>query len=177
MEVCTSPLLLKNSLTFLRNIGILTGYVVFFFFTYLITAEFAKPPKGEGEVLVFRRGKMPGGLDDKARSDEEHQVRDIAVTEKLTSSSIEKAVPEQRPRPSACGKPIFHWEDICYDVKIKGQDRRILDHVDGWVQPGVITALMVSFLGSRMLHSHDLTRHRARPVPARPPSSTLWQHA
>ncbi|EFQ32643.1 ABC-2 type transporter [Colletotrichum graminicola] len=124
-----------------RNVGILCAYVVFFFITYIITAEFAKPPKSEGEVLVFRRGKLPAKLGSKMNLDEESQSREMFVTEKLPVSPAEKTT-ETRPRPSACGKPIFHWEDICYDVKIKGQERRILDHVDGWVQPGVITALM-----------------------------------
>ncbi|GKT90617.1 ABC-2 type transporter [Colletotrichum tofieldiae] len=32
--------------------------------------------------------------------------------------------------------------DICYDIKIKDEPRRILDHVDGWVKPGTLTALM-----------------------------------
>jgi hypothetical protein len=39
---------------------------------------------------------------------------------------------------------VFHWRNVCYDVKIKGDTRRILDHVDGWVKPGTLTALMVS---------------------------------
>ncbi|KAI8299766.1 ZEB2-regulated ABC transporter 1 [Colletotrichum sp. SAR11_59] len=125
-----------------RNVGILCGYVVLFFITYIITAEYAKPPKSEGEVLVFRRGKAPGGVDDKAHMDEESQRKETTVIEMEHISRPEKQGTEHRPRPSACGKPIFHWEDICYDVKIKGQDRRILDHVDGFVQPGVITALM-----------------------------------
>lgn len=37
---------------------------------------------------------------------------------------------------------IFQWEDVVYDIKIKGEERRILDHVDGWVKPGTLTALM-----------------------------------
>ncbi|KAL0937284.1 ABC transporter [Colletotrichum truncatum] len=125
-----------------RNVGILCGYIVFFFIAYIITAEYAKPPKSEGEVLIFRRGKMPAGLDEKLRADEEQQNRETVLTEKIQSSGAEKHTDLKRPRPSACEKPIFHWEDICYDVKIKDQDRRILDNVDGWVQPGVITALM-----------------------------------
>ncbi|KAK1978333.1 ABC-2 type transporter-domain-containing protein [Colletotrichum cereale] len=124
-----------------RNVGILCAYAVFFFITYIITAEFARPPKSHGEVLVFRRGKLPAGLSGKLGLDEESQSRGVTVTEEASVSPAEKKT-ETRPRPSACGKPIFHWEDICYDVKIQGQDRRILDHVDGWVQPGVITALM-----------------------------------
>lgn len=38
---------------------------------------------------------------------------------------------------------IFHWKDVCFDVPIKGETRQILDHVDGWVKPGTLTALMV----------------------------------
>ncbi|OLN94130.1 Multidrug resistance protein CDR2 [Colletotrichum chlorophyti] len=125
-----------------RNVGILFAFVVFFFATYIITAEFAKPPKSEGEVLVFRRGKVPPSLKEKAHIDEECQIREAAMIEKSSAVLGVKEPAEQRPRPSACARPIFHWEDICYDVKIKGKDRRILDHVDGWVQPGVITALM-----------------------------------
>ena len=26
---------------------------------------------------------------------------------------------------------IFHWEDMCYDIKIKGEDRRILEAIAG----------------------------------------------
>lgn len=32
---------------------------------------------------------------------------------------------------------------MVYDIKIKKEERRILDHVDGWVKPGTLTALMV----------------------------------
>lgn len=28
------------------------------------------------------------------------------------------------------------------DIKIKGEPRQLLDHVDGWVKPGTLTALM-----------------------------------
>ncbi|OHE99417.1 ABC-2 type transporter [Colletotrichum orchidophilum] len=124
-----------------RNVGILCAYVVAFLITYIVTAEFAKPPKGEGEVLVFRRGRVPPAMKQKAMVDEENQSRNATLTGNASTVPTEKPS-EKRPRPSECGKPIFHWEDICYDVKIKDQDRRILDFVDGWVQPGVITALM-----------------------------------
>ena len=36
----------------------------------------------------------------------------------------------------------YFLEDLTYQVKIKKEDRVILDHVDGWVKPGQITALM-----------------------------------
>ncbi|KAF9877262.1 ABC-2 type transporter [Colletotrichum karsti] len=38
---------------------------------------------------------------------------------------------------------IFHWSNVCYDVKIKKKEmKRILDRVDGWCEPGTLTALM-----------------------------------
>merc|ERR1711977_24069 len=37
---------------------------------------------------------------------------------------------------------VFTWKDVCYDIKIKGEPRRLLDNVSGWVKPGTLTALM-----------------------------------
>jgi hypothetical protein len=34
---------------------------------------------------------------------------------------------------------FVHWENVTYDVKTK----RLLDHVDGWLRGGTLTALMV----------------------------------
>ncbi len=38
---------------------------------------------------------------------------------------------------------VFHWDDVCYDITIKKEPRRLLNEVDGWVKPGTLTALMV----------------------------------
>ena len=37
---------------------------------------------------------------------------------------------------------VFTWKDVCYDIEIKGESRRLLDNVSGWVKPGTLTALM-----------------------------------
>ena len=39
-------------------------------------------------------------------------------------------------------KDIFTWRNVVYDISIKGEPRRLLDHVSGWVKPGTLTALM-----------------------------------
>lgn len=62
---------------------------------------------------------------------------------------------------------IFHWEDVCYDIKIKKQPRRILDHVDGWVKPGTLTALMVS-TRPQAFEAFCLTHFRVFPAPVKP---------
>ena len=61
----------------------------------------------------------------------------LRVVEKPTAEPQEDktaAIPPQ--------KDIFTWRDVTYDIQIKGEPRRLLDHVSGWVKPGTLTALM-----------------------------------
>ncbi|KAM0421142.1 hypothetical protein ACHAPT_011034 [Fusarium lateritium] len=116
-----------------RNIGILCGFLVAFFFAYLVSAEYAKPPRSKGEILVFRKGRMPPSLKDNRKGDSEAQKTERpVVAEKVANNGS----------GLTAGASVFHWEDLCYDIQIKGNERRLLDHVDGWVKPGLSTALM-----------------------------------
>ncbi|KAE8394416.1 ABC-2 type transporter-domain-containing protein [Aspergillus alliaceus] len=116
-----------------RNVGILFAFLVGFFALYTISAECARPPESKGEVLVFRRRRMP----------RTPQSADLESRPKL-QPLLEKAQGRTIIKDGADLGAVFHWEDLCYDIKIKGEDRRILDHVDGWVRPGTSTALMGS---------------------------------
>ncbi|KAH7028749.1 multidrug resistance protein CDR1 [Microdochium trichocladiopsis] len=121
-----------------RNIGILCAFLVGLFVVYALAAEFAKPPRGKGEVLVFRRGKGPSKAVGVATAgDIESQHDSVREGESLKGSTLQKSA---TPQPQE--RPVFHWNDVCYDVDIKGTTRRILSQVDGWVQPGKSTALM-----------------------------------
>ena len=117
-----------------RNVGILVGFLLAFFMAYIISAEYAKPPKSKGEVLVFRRGKMPGNFK-KNRSDVEAQSQQRAAVAEKSNDKGSSGL--------TASASVFHWEDLCYDIQIKGNERRLLDNVDGWVKPGLSTALMV----------------------------------
>lgn len=112
------------------------GFLVGLFLAYVAAAETARPPQSKGEVLVFRRGKQPSKLLGLGTGDVESQH------ELVTSGNDETAAPTE-PDSKPEDRPVFHWNDICYDVDIKGETRRILSQVDGWVQPGKSTALMV----------------------------------
>ena len=116
-----------------RNLGILAAFFVFFLFTYLAGTEYISAAKSKGEVLVFRKGKLPpslaNGSDVEAPGAKQAGVI-TPTSEKSGNAMIQKQT------------AIFHWEDVCYDVQIKDENRRILDHVDGWVKPGTLTALM-----------------------------------
>ncbi|KAF6824972.1 ABC transporter [Colletotrichum musicola] len=120
-----------------RNVGILFGFLAFLFPLYLVAAEYARPPRSKGEVLVFPSGKVPrqpGGADDVELQD--HARRDAGVEKDATDSSSPDS------GPSSNDGAVFHWEDLCYDIKVKGEERRLLSCIDGWVKPGTSTALM-----------------------------------
>ena len=103
---------------------------------YLTATEFISAKKSKGEVLLFRRGKVPE-LDWK-RDEEANNEKPV----KTQSLHREMTVPDA---PASIQKQtaIFHWDDVSLDIKIKGKPRRLLDDVDGWVRPGTLTALMV----------------------------------
>ncbi|OCL07552.1 putative multidrug resistance ABC transporter [Glonium stellatum] len=114
-----------------RNYGILCVFMLGLMTLYVSATEFVTAKKSKGEVLVFRRGhKM---LKTKHSDDVEAATGRPAVTGKPETDHT--AIIERQTA-------IFQWKDVCYDIKIKGEPRRILDHVDGWVKPGTLTALM-----------------------------------
>ena len=122
-----------------RNVGIIIGELIFFFFTYLAAAELVTAKKSKGEVLVFRRGHTPANL---------HTGKTVQ-TDLEGGNKGPLKIPEKPSNALDSGEvhlqkqtAIFHWQDVCYDIKLKKEERRILDNVDGWVKPGQLTALM-----------------------------------
>ncbi|KAI0172929.1 ATP-binding cassette transporter [Hypoxylon sp. FL1284] len=119
-----------------RNVGIIIAMAVFNHLVYFIGSEYITAKKSRGEVLVFRRGFVPQtsvkGGDDVEKS----LSGPVPVVEKPDGYSSS----EQGEFKGSTS--IFHWNNVCYDIKIKGKPRRILDNVDGWVKPGTLTALM-----------------------------------
>ncbi|KAK7058385.1 Multidrug resistance protein [Paramarasmius palmivorus] len=118
-----------------RNLGITIAFMIFFLGTYLVATEYISAAKSKGEVLVFRRGHAPP----KAQDADDEEATTIIVHDKKAaiqddSDNTVGVIQKQTA--------IFHWEDVCYDIKIKGEPRRLLDNVDGWVVPGTLTALM-----------------------------------
>lgn len=120
-----------------RNFGILLGFAFGLAIIHLVVSELVAARRSKGEVLVFKRGKLSQAHARQVQPDEEKAGVPEARIEKQDSdmsSDISGVVQKQTS--------IFHWQDVCYTVKVKGQDRTILDHVDGWVKPGTLTALM-----------------------------------
>ncbi|KAE8149283.1 ABC-2 type transporter-domain-containing protein [Aspergillus avenaceus] len=118
-----------------RNLGILIGFWIFFTAVYLLATEINSETSSKAEFLVFRRGHVPAHMRnlDKPQGEpgaaEAAQAPQENMDEKATS-----AIPEQQS--------VFTWRNVCYDIPVKGGQRRLLDNVSGWVKPGTLTALM-----------------------------------
>jgi len=105
---------------------------------YLTSTEFISAKKSKGEVLLFQRSRVP---DFNTSTDEEANADDRINTQTIAREKTTPDAPPSIQKQTA----VFHWDDVHYDIKIKGEPRKLLDSVDGWVQPGTLTALMVRF--------------------------------
>jgi ATP-binding cassette, subfamily G (WHITE), member 2, PDR len=120
----------------------LAGYIIFFTITYMLAAEYLSLDPSKGEVLLFLHQshlskilRRRGGHDEESGpSQSMPQAPDSSHQEELTLNETSEKGAHSR---------IFHWSNVCYDISIAGEQKRILDHVDGWVKPGTLTALMV----------------------------------
>ena len=115
------------------------SFTVGFFIINIIASEYIKARPSKGEVLVWPRGRTFAEtvtIETDAEDEESRRISPLSGNRMETSERTGHAL-QQLPRQAN-----FSWSDVCYDIKIKGKDRRILDMVTGWVKPGQLTALM-----------------------------------
>lgn len=118
------------------------AFIVFFAFIYVLCAEYLTRSTSQGEVLLFQRSQQRQ-MDRELRLDEETPVELMPPRERpVAAGPASQAEPDQ-PINIKKQTGVLHWKDLCYEVSIKGEPRVISDHIDGWVRPGTLTALMV----------------------------------
>ncbi|KFA54267.1 hypothetical protein S40293_07806 [Stachybotrys chartarum IBT 40293] len=117
-----------------RNYGILIALMLLFMTLHLVSMEYIASERSKGEVLIFTREALKKQR--KRTSDSETGTKVSATDIRGNSSSDVESLDIEKQ------SSIFLWRDVCYDIKTKDGNRRILDHVDGWVKPGTLTALM-----------------------------------
>ncbi|KAL4913022.1 ABC-2 type transporter-domain-containing protein [Aspergillus aurantiobrunneus] len=143
-----------------RNFGILIVFFIAFMLIYFVASELNSSTTSTAEALIFRRGHEPEHMRPgyvKPVADEENVIEMLSV--KPEKKGFSKELKESKERPLSRQEDIFTWKDICYDIEIKGEPRRLLDNVSGWVKPGTLTALMgVSGAGKTTLL--DVLAHR-----------------
>ncbi|OBA28436.1 pleiotropic drug resistance protein PDR [Hanseniaspora valbyensis NRRL Y-1626] len=133
-----------------RGFGVIVAYAIFFFGVYMLFTEYNESAKQKGEIIVFpqsvvRRMKK---MNKKANDLESNNDPEYSSTEKKMLSEEEEDDVSSSSADDGVGlsesEATLHWRDLCYDVQIKSETRRILNNVDGWVAKKSITALMGS---------------------------------
>jgi ATP-binding cassette, subfamily G (WHITE), member 2, PDR len=122
-----------------RNLGFLFAFMIFFFTIYFIVTEINSDSTSTAEYLVFRRGHVPSYLLGGQPIDEETAV---AKEKSAISNDALRGDQAEEVRKLPAQKDIFTWRNVTLDIKIKGEPRRLLDGISGWVKPGTLTALM-----------------------------------
>ncbi|KAM5352150.1 hypothetical protein ACJ41O_004873 [Fusarium nematophilum] len=118
-----------------RNFGVIIALMILFAAMHLVASEYVASERSKGEVLVFTREAMQKRPANRV-ADIEAGSAPRDTVQKTEESDTDGTAEVERQTA------VFHWKNVCYDIKIKGEPRRILDHVDGWVKPGTLTALM-----------------------------------
>ncbi|CAN3372721.1 hypothetical protein DIURU_004790 [Diutina rugosa] len=136
-----------------RNFGIAWGFLLLFLCTYLLLTELNPGVRSRGEVAVFKHSAMRKAKKLAKQKNTDVETLGNKMTTKENAEYVEEEPNEvqiggeffQKPTMQDDGFPsgqIFFWDSLTYQIKIKSEQRVILDHVDGWVKPGTLTALM-----------------------------------
>ncbi|PYH75709.1 ABC-transporter [Aspergillus uvarum CBS 121591] len=112
-----------------RNFGILCAFTFAFLAVYLLATEINSRSFSRAQSLLFRHGHIPLAFQ---RYNQESEAT-------VLSTPHEK---EETEPPLPPHRDTFTWRNVCYDIEIKKEERRLLDNVSGWVKPGTLTALM-----------------------------------
>jgi ATP-binding cassette subfamily G (WHITE) protein 2 (PDR) len=117
-----------------QDLGIVISFWVFFLSAYLIASELNSSTSDTAEVLLFLRGREGKDLQNGGNDDDQREL--------LAAGAVGKENKSEDAETTRAQKGIFTWRDVVYDIRIKDEPRRLLDHVSGWVKPGTLTALM-----------------------------------
>ncbi|THY01481.1 putative ABC multidrug transporter, partial [Aureobasidium pullulans] len=121
-----------------RNFGIMVSFWLFFLATYLVASEMSSPALSSIEALLFLQ---------RSKETDDHEVAQLVGRRNQRPSNSSSGENTQGIRSGGVvhapsQHSIFSWHALIYDVQIKKQPRRLLDHVSGWVKPGTLTVLM-----------------------------------
>jgi ATP-binding cassette subfamily G (WHITE) protein 2 (PDR) len=108
---------------------------VFFLAVYFVATELNSSTASAAEVLVFQHGHVPKEIQNgKEQFGPDTESASTPRGQANSSTTNVEAIEPQRD--------VFTWRNLQYDIEIKGEPRRLLDDVAGWVKPGTLTALM-----------------------------------
>ncbi|CEL04031.1 Putative ABC multidrug transporter [Aspergillus calidoustus] len=123
-----------------RNFGILWAWWALFVVLTIIATSRWKGASENGPSLLIPRETV-----EKQRQNV-HRDEESQPTEKGTKKLQDEGSQDQSDIDNQLVRntSVFTWKDLSYTVKTPSGDRQLLDHVYGWVKPGMLGALMGS---------------------------------
>ena len=120
-----------------RNLGIIFVITIFLCSLYLLATEYLSAQTSRGEILVFQRGQSSNVMAhvDVESKNSEKGVSDLRTNRRTRHNGIVT-------QKEAIQAATFVWDSLCYEVGKRGNSRKLLDDIEGWVEPGKLTALM-----------------------------------
>lgn len=133
-----------------RNLPITFALMVVFCAVHLLAAQYIPAQRSKGDVLVYRHRPATGEKGHGSKADKESNpnaavrfAQDInKIQDHKAFKTSENGLGSPTIQSVAEQSAVFHWKNLCYDVKSEGGVKRILNNVNGWVKPGTMTALM-----------------------------------
>ncbi|KAM4060206.1 ABC-2 type transporter [Hirsutella rhossiliensis] len=125
-----------------RNFAVICAMMAIFCTVYLLAAEYVPTERSKGEILVFKNRSSRNYRDEK------------------NESRVDAPLPIHTGYEQC--SPALHWNNLNYDIKVKGEKRRILHSTNGWVKPGTLTVLM-GVTGAGKTSLLDLLAQRPTP--------------
>ncbi|KAL9593462.1 MAG: hypothetical protein Q9219_007540, partial [cf. Caloplaca sp. 3 TL-2023] len=120
-----------------RNLGILYGFMVFLCTVYLLATESLPAERSKGEIVIFKNARSQ-----KAAAANDHEANASPDSAghfpqmELHTQAAES--PDRRGTQAA----TFVWDHLSYEIKTGKVRRKLLDDIEGWIEPGTVTALM-----------------------------------
>jgi len=120
---------------------------LFFALLTAVGMEFQRPNAGGGAVTVFKRGQAPKSVTRAMEAGKEE-----GDEEKGETGAPKKPIDDDKDIPSsdadnatggvAANETVFTFHNVNYSIPTSEGSRRLLNSVNGYVQPGQLTALM-----------------------------------
>ncbi|CAK3958660.1 ABC drug exporter [Lecanosticta acicola] len=136
-----------------RNVGFICAFFVFFVALTAFGMEIQKPNKGGGAVTIYKRGQAPKSVESAMQSggetDDVEKNTPYTATDAVPSDADSSNEKLERDRSSSEGvetvaknETVFTWQKVNYTIPYQGNERKLLQDVQGYVRPGKLTALM-----------------------------------
>lgn len=132
-----------------RNFGII---LVMWFLYVVLTAvglTVMTGSSGSGGGPIFKRGAAvhpQHSTEEKPNRDVEQTAvsRTASLHPVSSSSSVTQTAATEKQPKAELDKGTFSFKDVSYFVTVDGEERKLLNNINGYVKPGQLTALMGS---------------------------------